>query len=62
MRNVRELRESLADNYDQMRDKKMDCNLGKELANTAGKILHSVKIELEYNTYMGTKKRIEFLE
>jgi len=53
MQNITELRTSLADNYTKMKANKMGINLGKELANTAGKIINSLKVELEYNFLMG---------
>jgi hypothetical protein len=61
MQNITELRTSLAENYDLMKAKKMDIKLGKELANTAGKIINSLKVELEYNSMLGFKNKIEFL-
>jgi hypothetical protein len=62
MQNIKELRESLSENYTKMKSKKLPIAIGKELANTAGKILTSCKVELEYNKTMGTKKKIDFLE
>lgn len=62
MKNIKELRESLGENYSKMRGKKLPISTGKELANTAGKILSSCKVELEYNKIMGYKKKIDFLE
>jgi hypothetical protein len=62
MQNITELRTSLADNYTKMKAKKMGLNVGKELANTAGKIINSLKIELEYNSMMGIKDEIDFLK
>ena len=44
-----------------MKKKEMDLKMDKELANTAGKILNSLKIELEYNSLLGFKKTIDFL-
>lgn len=60
--NIRELRKSLTENYSKMKAKKMPVSLGKELANTAGKVLKSCKVELEYNSMMGVKKEIDFLQ
>jgi hypothetical protein len=40
----------------------MELKEGKELANTAGKVLTSLKIELEYNAMMGIKTPIPFLQ
>jgi hypothetical protein len=62
MQNITDLRNSLLDNYDKMKSKEMELKDGKELANTAGKILNSLKIELEYNTLVGNKNKINFLE
>jgi len=62
MQNIKQLRDGLASNYAQMVAKEMPIQTGKELANTAGKILSSCKVELEYNKTMGVKKKIDFLE
>jgi hypothetical protein len=62
MQNIKDLRNSLLDNYEKIKSKEMDLKDGKELANTAGKILNSLKIELEYNTLVGNKNKIDFLE
>ena len=40
----------------------MDLKLGKELANTAGKIINSLKVELEYKQMTGDKSEIKFLK
>ena len=61
-KNVKELRDSLLDNFDKMQTNKMNAGLGKELANTAGKILGSVKIEIEYCKLNDIKREIDFLE
>jgi hypothetical protein len=62
MQNITDLRDSLLDNYEKIKSKEMELKDGKELANTAGKILNSLKIELEYNTLVGNKNKIDFLE
>jgi hypothetical protein len=62
MQNITELRTSLADNYTRMKAGKMGLNVGKELANTAGKIINSLKVELEYNSMMSIKEEIDFLK
>jgi hypothetical protein len=62
MQNIIELRKSLSDNYQQMKDGKMDVKEGKELSNCAGKIIQSLKVELEYQTLLGTTKEIEYLK
>jgi hypothetical protein len=62
MQNIIELRKDLAQNYTQIKNGKMTIAKGKELANTAGKILQSCKVQLDYNAFMGVKEKIEFLE
>ncbi len=62
MQNITELRNSLADNYTKMKANKMNIALGKELSNAAGKIINSLKVELEYNALIGVKEKIPFLE
>ena len=62
MQNITELRNSLADNYTKMKAGKMNFALGKELSNAAGKIINSLKVELEYNQILGVKCKIDFLE
>jgi hypothetical protein len=62
MKNIVELRNSLSDNYTKMKAGKMGLNVGKELANTAGKIINSLKVELEYNSIMDIKKKIDYLD
>jgi hypothetical protein len=62
MQNITDLRKSLSDNYQQMKDGKMEIKEGKELSNCAGKIIQSLKVELEYQTLLGIKKEIEYLK
>ena len=45
-----------------MKAGKMNIGLGKELANTAGKIINSLKVELEYDQILSIKKEIDFLK
>ena len=61
MQNITELRKSLADNYEKMKAGEMEIKEGKELSNCAGKIIQSLKVELEYQTLLGTKKEIDYL-
>ena len=62
MKNVTDLRLSLLQNYQDAQSGTLEKGMAKELANTAGKIISSLKVELEYNEYMGIKKPIAFLE
>jgi len=62
IKNIKELRESLSKNYAAMLDKEISLGMGKEVANMAGKMIQSCKIELEYKNKMGYKEKIDFLE
>ncbi len=61
MRNIKELRETLTENYDKLRAGEMERALVGELNNTAGKIISTVVTELKYQNHMGIKKQIDFL-
>lgn len=60
--NIQELRDSLLDVYDKIRDGKIGIREAKENANVAGKIISTAKLQLEYNAYMKTQAHIAFLE
>ena len=45
-----------------MKDGKMGIKLGKELTNAAGKIINSLRVEMEYYEIMGINTEIPFLE
>jgi hypothetical protein len=62
MQNITELRKSLSENYENMIKGEMPIGLGKELSNAAGKIINTLKVELEYQALLGKKEPIEFLE
>ena len=60
--NVVELRESLLEVYDKLRDGEMGIREAKEQANVAGKIIQSAKLQVEYNAYMKSQSTIAFLD
>lgn len=62
MQNIKDLRDSLLDNYTQMKNDQMELKKGKELSNCAGKVIQSIKTQLEYQSLTGVKKKIDFLE
>lgn len=61
MQNIKQLRESLMDNYEQTKAGQMDRGTCKELANTAGKVINTLRVELEFMALTGVKKDIAFL-
>lgn len=62
MKNIKELRKSLAANYSSIKSGRMKLPIAKQLSETAGKILDTCKVEIEYNKHLGQKKKIDFLE
>lgn len=60
--NVLDLRNDLLQVFQDVKDKKIGLKEAKQLTNTAGRILSSAKIELEYKNFTGQKDKIPFLE
>lgn len=56
------LRDDLIGMYENLKAGKIGLREAKEQNNTAGKILNSAKLELEYNIYAKSKAKIAFLE
>lgn len=59
--NIDGLRAELAELFFNLKAKKLLPNLGKEMNNSAGKIMQSVKLELEYASLRKEKPDIAFL-
>jgi hypothetical protein len=62
MRNIVELRNELASLFDDLKSGKIERNSAAEMNNSAGKIINSLKVELEYSALRKDKRKIEFLE
>lgn len=62
MKNANELRKDLSAVFDQLAKGTMSAKDASELANIAGKMINSAKVQLEYNQVTGVHKRISFLE
>jgi hypothetical protein len=61
MKNVIDLRNELCTIFDDLRAKKIKAPVARELVNTAGKIINSVRLELEYAALRKETPIIEFL-
>ena len=62
MRNVNELREQLAATFAGLNSGAIEAAEAKELANLAGKMINSAKVQLEYHALRGEDKtKITFL-
>ena len=62
MQNITELRERLSDLYEKTERKEVPRSQANSLANIAGKIINSLAVELSYNQYMESERKIKFLE
>ena len=59
--NIEQLRDQLLDAYDWVKTDPRRANQVKEMANAAGKVIASLKVELEYAALRGNKPLIQFL-
>lgn len=62
MKTINELRDSLLKLYGDIKEANVDVKAAAEMNNTAGKIINSVKVEMEYATLREVKPSIPFLE
>jgi hypothetical protein len=62
MQNIEELRSSLIENYEKLKAREIEIKPAKELANIAGKIINTLRVQLDYNTLTGNTEKIPFLE
>ncbi len=62
MRNVGELREILSEEIDKLRESKTTPTVVNAICNATGKILTSVRLQMEYCKLLGKKPRITFLQ
>lgn len=61
IKNIVDLRDNLITQYENIAENKLDIKKSKEMSNAAGKILSSVKVQLENNKLNKIKKPIAFL-
>lgn len=62
IRNIEELREELLDAYEKLSKDPRAVNQVGELANTAGKVIGTCKMQLEYAALRKEKPEIGFLD
>lgn len=58
---ITELRNDLLKVYDGLRSGSIESKDAKEINNTAGKVIASAKVQLEYSAVRGEKPEIDFL-
>ena len=61
MNNIEELRNELAEVFLALKKKKIEPKVAKELNNSAGKIMASLKIEMEYAEARKEKPEIPYM-
>ena len=61
MNNCKQLRASLADVFQDLRDGKITAEDASELANLAGKMINSAKVQVAYYELTKSTPSIEFL-
>jgi len=59
--NINDLREQLCELFDRLGVGSMDAKQAKEINNAAGKIIGTVKVQLEYSELRDEKPDIDFL-
>lgn len=61
MTNITDIRDSLIEVFDKLRDGDMDLKQAAEINNTAGKIINTAKVQLAYAALRGEQPVIPFL-
>lgn len=61
MKNIQELRNQLTEVFTALREQTIDVKVAAEMNNTAGKIINSLKVELEYAELRKEAPQIDFL-
>jgi 2,3-bisphosphoglycerate-independent phosphoglycerate mutase len=62
MKNAQQLRKQLTEVFADLRSGKIKSNEASELANLAGKMINSAKVQVEYFSLAGERQRIAWLE
>jgi hypothetical protein len=62
MKNITELRDQLAEVFTELRNGTAEAKNVSELANLAGKMINSAKVQLEYHALRGDQPNIPFLD
>lgn len=62
IKNLHELGVDLLEVYTQLRNGQMEKSTARSLASVAGKVIESLKVQLEYNAIKSTIDKVELLE
>ena len=62
MKNVVNLRDNLKQLFIDLKDGRIDSKTATEMNNSAGKIINTIKLQLEYHELRGEKPTIDFMD
>ena len=62
MKTVTDLRNELCDTFDDLKAGNITPKVASEMNNSAGKIIHTLKVQLEYHTMTKSVPKIPFLK
>lgn len=62
MKDIKELRDNLTTLFTELKTGEFKGSDAKEMNNCAGKIINSIKVQLEYSALRKEKPEIEFLD
>ena len=62
MKNITDLRNELCDTFDDLKAGNITPKVASEMNNSAGKIIHTLKVQLEYHTMTKSTPNIPFLK
>lgn len=62
MKNIEQLRDSLTALFDDLKNGTADVKVAAEMNNTAGKIINTLKVQLEYSEQRKQVPNISFLD
>jgi len=62
MKNIVDLRDQLAEVFGGLRSGKISPEIASQLNNSAGKIIKSIQVEIEYNRARKQVPKIDFME
>ena len=62
IKNVKDLRDHLVNTLEELKKGKIGLRDARTTATVSGKIIKSAELQMEYNAYSGSKKKVQFLE
>lgn len=60
--NVKQLRDSMIESFEQLKNGELKVKEAKEITNLAGKIILSAKVQMDYNKMLNLTRQVDFLD